>query len=466
MLLQTLVLSTCLGRHDFSLACDALSSHRYARAYIMRAFGVTIQTVSCLTRHVPRRVSRNLRVLRRIAADGSVGEAQTSSDDTNRRRLGNNVVETTTTTTSPTSPSSKFVDVRTKPRLHVHVGAGKLAMGLVIPNLMESEVPTVVLQTTRAPFDKLRGGGAKQTTHTARDDSRLRLSVKHRTKPFAKPTMRLLFDDTDSAGFAAERLSESNTESHPRKNRSAPNPNSNTLIVSDDTANVWVPLLTAATSISTAVGPGLVDWLGVELLCQLPSAEEGAASLVDDAAETSSRDEKSARLSITQEKLIHDEHPSLPKVFCCENDHALVQTLRELLTHKANVIPVAVDKVCAALTIQGPEDDEDEDSGYSHEKHDEEEARRLGYPGFREETRALGYSKKLPRQTWTACVTTEPFPGMILPLTGFDADDALFPFDVKNNVGGVVRRADSPAAARFLHEKKLRQVNGTYFQPD
>jgi hypothetical protein len=55
---------------------------------------------------------------------------------------------------------------------------------------------------------------------------------------------------------------------------------------------------------------------------------------------------------------------------------------------------------------------------------------------------------------------------MILPLTGFDADDALFPFDVKNNVGGVVRRADSPAAARFLHEKKLRQVNGTYFQPD
>ena len=88
-----------------------------------------------------------------------------------------------------------------KARLHVHVGAGKLAMGLVIPSLLESDVPTVVLQTTRAPWNDVRASAARQTRSF--DESRLHTSVRHRNRPV--PSARLIFDDASAVAFARVR---------------------------------------------------------------------------------------------------------------------------------------------------------------------------------------------------------------------------------------------------------------------
>jgi hypothetical protein len=303
-----------------------------------------------------------------------------------------------------------------KARLHVHVGAGKLAMGLVIPSLLESDVPTVVLQTTRAPWNGVRASAARQTRSF--DESRLHMSVRHRNRPI--PSARLIFDDESAVAFARvcaldhPESDDHGSETHTKSSHTNPVPVSNTFIISDDVENVWAPLLSAATSVSTAVGPALVDWLGKEVLLNaLPDLRN-----VTNVTNTT-----------------NDHETFLPKVYCCENDHVTVRALAELLRGRAETVPVVVDKVCSALRVEGPED-EDPEEGAS--------------------------VRRSARRRWTAFVQTEPFPGMILPLTRSDARDPLLPFDAATNHGGVFKVARDAETAAFLHAKKLAQVNGVH----
>jgi len=282
----------------------------------------------------------------------------------------------------------------------VHVGAGKLAMGLVIPSLLESDVPTVVLQTTRAPWNGVRASAARQTRSF--DESRLHMSVQHRNKPIQ--SARLIFDDASAVAFASSKLDDKSSL------------NENTFIISDDVENVWAPLLSAATSVSTAVGPALVDWLGKEVLLN---------ALPDLTTNETKR-------NVTND---HVTTVVLPKVYCCENDHVSVRALAELLRGRAETVPVVVDKVCSALRVEGPED-EDPEEGSS--------------------------VRRSARRRWTAFVQTEPFPGMILPLTRSDARDPLLPFDAATNHGGAFKVARDAETAAFLHAKKLAQVNGVH----
>ena len=286
-------------------------------------------------------------------------------------------------------------------------------MGLVIPSLLESDVPTVVLQTTRAPWNGVRASAARQTRSF--DESRLHMSVRHRNRPI--PSARLIFDDESAVAFArvcALDLPESDdrgSETHTKSSHTNLVPVSNTFIISDDVENVWAPLLSAATSVSTAVGPALVDWLGKEVLLNaLPE-----------------------RTNVTN--FNENERVVLPKVYCCENDHVTVRALAELLRGRAEIVPVVVDKVCSALRVEGPED-EDPEEGAS--------------------------VRRSARRRWTAFVQTEPFPGMILPLTRSDARDPLLPFDAATNHGEVFKVARDAETAAFLHAKKLAQVNGVH----
>jgi len=164
-----------------------------------------------------------------------------------RRRAAARVVVARATRASKNDDGEKRTS---RPPLHVHVGAGKLAMGLVIPSLLESDVPTVVLQTTRAPWNGVRASAARQTRSF--DESRLHMSVQHRNKPIQ--SARLIFDDASAVAFASSKLDDKSSL------------NENTFIISDDFANVWAPIIRAATSVSTAVGPALVDWLGRDVL--------------------------------------------------------------------------------------------------------------------------------------------------------------------------------------------------------
>jgi hypothetical protein len=297
----------------------------------------------------------------------------------------------------------KFTPVSLKPPLHVHVGAGKLAMGLVIPSLLESNVPLVVLQTARAPWDAVRSSAVQENALKGTDhdvESRLHFTVEHRHKPLR--SMRLIFADDDARGFAREKPD--------------PSEPSKTFILSDDFENVWMPLLRNATSVSTAVGPALVDWLGADLLSKLPSAERG---------EDGSRSE-------------------LPKVYCCENDHEAVDALATSLRGKAHVVPCVVDKVCSKLRVEGPEDEDPED-GFSAKY-------------AKSATRASSAKRR-----WTAEVHTEAYPGMILPLDPVpDTSDPYFPFDAVKNHQSVLRLCRNRATASFLRRKKLAQVNGVH----
>lgn len=196
-------------------------------------------------------------------------------------------------------------------------------MGLVIPSLLESDVPTVVLQTTRAPWNGVRASAARQTRSF--DESRLHMSVRHRNRPI--PSARLIFDDESAVAFARVRALDRESDDRgsetletletldSRVSSSSSHTNlpvSNTFIISDDVENVWAPLLSAATSVSTAVGPALVDWLGKEVLLNaLP--------------------ERTDVTNVTN----FNERVVLPKVYCCENDHVSVRALAELLRGRA-----------------------------------------------------------------------------------------------------------------------------------
>ena len=286
-------------------------------------------------------------------------------------------------------------------------------MGLVIPSLLESDVPTVVLQTTRAPWNGVRASAARQTRSF--DESRLHMSVRHRNRPI--PSARLIFDDADAVAFAREAQARTNDRND---GNVATRGASNTFIISDDIENVWAPLLRAATSVSTSVGPALVDWLGKEVL--LNALPELRSSDGDDGR---GKDD---------EPVI--DAASLPKLYCCENDHDAVRVLASSLRGRAETVPVVVDKVCSSLRVEGPED-EDPEEGVS--------------------ARSVGASRR-----WTAFVETEPFPGMILPLSGCDASDPNVPFDARKNHGDVFVVARDENVAAFLHKKKLAQVNGVH----
>jgi hypothetical protein len=324
-----------------------------------------------------------------------------------RRRAAARVVVARATRASKNDDGEKRTS---RPPLHVHVGAGKLAMGLVIPSLLESDVPTVMLQTTRAPWNGVRASAARQTRSF--DESRLHMSVQHRNKPIQ--SARLIFDDASAVAFASSKLDDKSSL------------NENTFIISDDFANVWAPIIRAATSVSTAVGPALVDWLGRDVLMNaLPmNAVESNAVPMNVGRKHEPNDD---------DKIVASTE--LTKVYCCENDHDAVHSLAQLLEGRAEVIPVVVDKVCSSLKVEGPED-EDPEEGTS--------------------------SRLAARRRWTAFVSTEPFPGLILPLSGSNANDPFLPFDAKKNHGETFRVARDVKVAKFLHAKKLSQVNGVH----
>ena len=333
-------------------------------------------------------------------------------------------------------PTVGFVPIEKKRALHVHVGAGRLAMGLLVPSLVQSDVPLVVLQAPREPwngvYDALAGvdGG----------EPRLNLEVAHhpgvvRTRLVAVPADR---DDADAEAAVAEILS--------LLLDGAPDAPPGVFVISPDTERVWLPILAAATSISTAVGPALVPWLGETLLRRLPAPpDEGGASSSSASSEasSSSASEASSSSASSGKQLKTAASPSVPRVYCCENDHAAVAELASLLGARARVVPCVVDKVCQALVVDAaPEVEEEEGVAAS----------------------------KAPRR-WTARVATERFPGMILPLAPTARDDPLLPFaanggDNKNRRGddlsGPLRLVSDEACAAFLHDKKLTQVNGTH----
>ena len=140
--------------------------------------------------------------------------------------------------------------------------------------LLESDVPTVALQTTRRVLNGVRATPrGRRVRSTSR---RLHTSVRHRNRPIPsrrtsttrppslRARVRALDRESDDRGSRLSELSRLST----RVSSSSSHTNlpvSNTFIISDDVENVWAPLLSAAAASPPRSAPR--SWTGSGRKC-------------------------------------------------------------------------------------------------------------------------------------------------------------------------------------------------------
>eukprot|EP00242_Pyramimonas_sp_CCMP2087_P006531 CAMPEP_0198210488 /NCGR_PEP_ID=MMETSP1445-20131203/20136_1 /TAXON_ID=36898 /ORGANISM="Pyramimonas sp., Strain CCMP2087" /LENGTH=425 /DNA_ID=CAMNT_0043884557 /DNA_START=223 /DNA_END=1497 /DNA_ORIENTATION=+ len=178
---------------------------------------------------------------------------------------------------------------------HVHFGAGRLGLGLVLPALQESGIPYAILQRP-----------SKEWTELAfLSDTTVEIIIND--KVVVPGGMHLFTSGNNSelpdiGDFTCDVDDAYCHESH--------------LVLTNDKPS-WSKLICAATSYSCAVGPSVHEWLG-PLLRQVPKIED-----------------ESKR----------------PILYACENDHAAVAKLSQQLEGRIRVIPCMVDRICATRTV-------------------------------------------------------------------------------------------------------------------
>lgn len=364
--------------------------------------------------------------------------------------------------------------------LHVHVGAGKLASGLLVPAMAESSVPFVVLQAPREgdPWNPVFEAASSTPSRVGL----VHVEVEHRDE---RITVALLVVNAEADVTAAD-IAAMAAEVQTRGGVCG------LFVVSPCIDDLWLPLLSCATSISTAVGPSLVPWLGRQVLLQLPPRRhQGSSAPTDSRGPAGAAKENTAAVSVEEEEGGDDSSDtsdtSPPRLFACENDADAIEELRQLLVGRADVVTCVIDKVCSGLDVGscegGAEEVEEQSEKQKQQSEEEKESEPLCLAAAGSAAAAaaavsasiLVSASKSPTSLtssalsassasasvsdfrWTARVSTEPYAGMILPLTAVAEGDALFPF-----AGAAVRTVQDEAAAEFLHQKKLVQVNGTH----
>mmetsp|Transcript_10293 Transcript_10293/g.26403 ORF Transcript_10293/g.26403 Transcript_10293/m.26403 type:complete len:911 (-) Transcript_10293:225-2957(-) len=175
---------------------------------------------------------------------------------------------------------------------HVHIGAGRLGLGLVIPALEATGQPYVILQRPSKAWDKL----------IKSNSDFVELKVNGKTcKPMKLVTDTVLVEDNwdveEAFGCSLEGCGH--------------------LVLSNDT-QTWDFLLQNASSFSCSLGSGVASWLG-------------------------------PKLSMLPEKELEQR----PVLYACENDSAAVKDLQAQLEGKVEVVPCMVDRICAGREITG-----------------------------------------------------------------------------------------------------------------
>jgi hypothetical protein len=190
-----------------------------------------------------------------------------------------------------------LADVRA---VHLHVGAGRLGLGLVLPAIMKSDRPCAILQRP-----------SKAWAQAVRAN---RVNIRVNGEVIADLQVVETTEDLDSAMAAQEKA---------------------ILVLSEDPA-VLSALVAHVGSFSCSLG-------GQDLLTPLAPLVEAIDKVRKDAAEAGL------------------ESSILP-FYACENDHEAVKKLGEALDGRIEVVPVMVDRVCTArdVNIDGSVDVETE----------------------------------------------------------------------------------------------------------
>lgn len=225
---------------------------------------------------------------------------------------------------------------------HVHFGAGRLGMGLVVPAICKGQKHFALVNPPFPEFDGMIKGHAGK-------DVLLLVNGEVISSP-----LRVVLE--------ASHLPQGPT---------------NMLVISSD-LELLTPLLRKATTFSTSVGPGMPS-TAKTLIAALPEEEKPSRAL-----------------------------------FACENDHAGVERMREMVQGRVLVSSCMVDRICVSRDL---------DDGTT------------------------------PAEIRTC---TEPYFGclMVRPLPG-DAPEVPF-------AGGAVLKPNTMAQADYLERRKLVTVNGMH----
>lgn len=181
--------------------------------------------------------------------------------------------------------------------LHVHFGAGKLGLGLVVPALEKSQTRYVILQRPSRDWHALAESGA----------SRVPLRINGED---VVPAGLCLITQAE-IGVAAERGS-----SIVDLVAASPEGQGHVVLTSDQA--VWSELAGRASSFSCTLG-GAIGKVLEPLLSKLPLRRKGFR----------------------------------PTLYACENDLDSVECLAEQLKKRVDVIPCMVDRICSGRTVIG-----------------------------------------------------------------------------------------------------------------
>eukprot|EP00620_Florenciella_sp_RCC1587_P020246 CAMPEP_0182559622 /NCGR_PEP_ID=MMETSP1324-20130603/2673_1 /TAXON_ID=236786 /ORGANISM="Florenciella sp., Strain RCC1587" /LENGTH=690 /DNA_ID=CAMNT_0024771903 /DNA_START=68 /DNA_END=2140 /DNA_ORIENTATION=+ len=171
--------------------------------------------------------------------------------------------------------------------LHVHFGAGRLGMGLILPAIARSNVKLVIVQRPSGAFKELNEGGSATVDLVVNGSPHTSLTLVKAANDIPSSWL----DDPAVRGL---------------------------FVLSDDSELIG-PLVTRANTFSTSLGPG-IKGLG-KVLNAVPVATGGAA------------------------------FEQRPAVFCGENDHDAVDALGEEMAKRVDTVGCMVDRICTSRTI-------------------------------------------------------------------------------------------------------------------
>jgi beta-phosphoglucomutase-like phosphatase (HAD superfamily) len=177
--------------------------------------------------------------------------------------------------------------------LHLHFGAGRLGLGLVLPAMMEGGQPFVIVQRPSAAWTHALESG----------QSEVRLNGS-----------TLVTLDVASSVRDLNRLQSIGKKA--------------LLVLSDDPA-MLATLVSRATSYSCSIGGKDLDGALAPLIQSIHAVHA------------------QAKVSIGS-----NETPVPVPLYACENDHDAVEKLAEKLTGLVDVVPVLVDRVCTAREMR------------------------------------------------------------------------------------------------------------------
>lgn len=196
-------------------------------------------------------------------------------------------------------------------RFHVHFGAGKLGIGLVLPALVAGKTPFAILQRPSDPWMPILGSSTAHVDVYVNDDCITRLRVIRKLEDL----QRLGYVDEGSvdgsAGgkpplrFLVSAVHEKSEDVHDQR----------LLVMNSSLEHLFIA---TADSFSCSLGPALG-----------PTLQSLASSAVD-----------SFNASFGN-----------PPVYGCENDHKALDKLRPLLEHVTQIKECMVDRICSERYI-------------------------------------------------------------------------------------------------------------------